>query len=226
MLQFKKKGDVLMKISEDLFHYFEDAGTKVHYHPQDLIYMQEDNAHSLYLITKGRVRVFLLTSNGEELTLEVLEKGRIFGESSFFQNSLRPTTVCAVTEVELIECQLDHLYPYLCESKELTVSLLQMMSQTCDYITSLLKKSYTYNRYEKVASFLLEQVKEDNQDKGIIHDTIPYSHEEVASIIGLSRVTTTKVLNEFEKKGYIYSHYRKISILDKEALKKIIKKIE
>ena len=101
-----------------------------------------------------------------------------------------------------------------------------MMSQTCDYITSLLKKSYTYNRYEKVASFLLEQVKEDNQDKGIIHDTIPYSHEEVASIIGLSRVTTTKVLNEFEKKGYIHSHYRKISILDQEALRKIIKKIE
>lgn len=215
-----------MKISEELFHYFRKAGTQVNYHPQDIIYMQEDNANSLYLITKGRVRVFLLTSTGEELTLEVLEKGRIFGESSFFQNSLRPTTVCAVTDVELISCHLDDLYPYLCESKELTVSLLQMMSQTCDYITSLLKKSYTYNRYEKVASFLLEQVKEENNDKGIICNTIPYSHEEVASIIGLSRVTTTKVLNEFEKKNFIHSHYRKITVLNKEALKKILKKNE
>lgn len=224
MLQFNKKEGIFMKINESLFHYFEDVGTKVIYHPHDIIYMQEDDANSLYLITKGRVRVFILTSTGEELTFEVLEKGRIFGESSFFQNSLRPTTVTAVTEVELIACQLDDLYPYLSESKELTVSLLQLMSQTCDYISSLLKKAYTYNRYEKVASFLLEETRIDNPDKGIINNTIPYTHEEVSTVVGLSRVTTTKVLNEFAEKKYIINQYRKISVINKEALSQLLHK--
>ena len=211
-----------MKINENLFHYFEKAGTKVKYHPNDIIYMQEDDSTNLYLILKGRVRVFNINPMGEEVTFEFLEKGRIFGESSFFQNSLRPTTVMAVNEVELISCYLDDLYPYLSDSKELTISLLKLLSQTCDYMTSLLKKAYTYNRYEKIASFLLEQTVVDNIDKGIINSTLPYTHEEIATIVGLSRVTVTKVLNDFVKKGFIKNKYKKIIILNKKALAQLL----
>jgi len=213
-----------MKISEDLFHYFEQAGQKVIYHPNDIIYMQEDDSNSLYLILKGRVRVFDINSMGEEMTFEVIEKGRIFGESSFFQKTLRPTTVMAVNEVELISCYLEDLYPYLNESQELTIALLKLLSQTCDHMTSLLKKAYTYNRYEKVASFLLEQTLHDNIDKGIIHNTLPYTHEEIANSVGLSRVTVTKVLNEFVKKGFIKNKYRKIMIIDKKALSEFLER--
>ncbi len=106
----------------------------------------------------------------------------------------------SVNEVELISCYLDDLYPYLSESKELTIALLQLLSQTCDYMTSLLKKAYTYNRYEKIASFLLEQTVTDNINKGIINSTLPYTHEEIATLVGLSRVTVTKILNDFVKK--------------------------
>ncbi len=205
-----------MKIKEELFHYFEKAGTKVNYHPQDIIYMQEDDANNLYLITKGRVRVYMIAANGDEITLEILGKGRIFGESSFLQNSSRPTTVSAIQDVHLISCRLDDLYPYLNESKELTVSLLQMMSQTCDYLATLVKKAYTYNRYEKVASFLLEQT--------AISSSLSLTHEEIASLVGLSRVTTTKVLNEFVKKNYIANEYKNIKIIDKKALSQLLEK--
>ena len=128
----------------------------------------------------------------------------------------------SVNEVELISCYLDDLYPYLSESKELTIVLLQLLSQTCDYMTSLLKKAYTYNRYEKIASFLLEQTVTDNINKGIINSTLPYTHEEIATLVGLSRVTVTKVLNDFVKKGYIKNKYRKIIILNKKALAQLL----
>ena len=75
-----------MKINDELFDYFKQAGTIKHYQKNDIIYMQEDDSTNLYLILKGRVRVFNINPMGEEVTFEFLEKGRIFGESSFFQN--------------------------------------------------------------------------------------------------------------------------------------------
>ena len=213
-----------MKIKEELFHYFEKAGTKIKYSPQEIISMQEDDAKNLYLITKGRVRIYVMNPTGEEVTLEIIDKGRIFGESSFLQNSLRPTTADAITNVELISCHLDDLYPYLNESKELTISLLQLMSQTCDHLSLLIKKAYTYDRYEKVASFLLEQTVHDNPNKDIINNTLPYTHEEIASLVGLSRVTVTKVLNEFVKKKYIIINYKKIHVINKKALSQLLQK--
>lgn len=210
-----------MIIKEELFKYFFKAGQIVKYQPSDIIYMQEDDASTIYLVIKGRVRVYQMTSKGEEITLEVLGRGRLFGESSILQDYLRPTTVAAVNEVELINCHFDDLYPYLMESKELTVSLLQTLTQTCDYVTGLLKSYYSYNRYEKIAFFLIEQLQHDHTN-GIINNTIPYSHQEIAESVGLVRVTVTKVLREFAKKGYIENKYRKIKVLNKEALENII----
>ena len=79
-----------MKIKQELFHYFEKVGYKRKYQADDLIYMQEDDAKYLYLIIKGRVRVYDISTSGQEITFDILDKGRIFGESSFFQNAYRP----------------------------------------------------------------------------------------------------------------------------------------
>lgn len=211
---------IILKIKEELFHYFEKAGVKIHYHAQDIIYMQEDDAKQLYLITKGRVRVYDIAKNGKEVTFDVLDRGRIFGESSFIQNACRPTTVSAINDVELISCQLENLYPYLKESQDLTISLLQIMSETCNHITKRLKWAQTYNRYEKVAAFLLDISANDNINKDIINSVLPYTHQEIADSIGLARVTVTKILNEFASGGYIVMKYGKIRIADKNGLYK------
>ncbi|MEA4902577.1 Crp/Fnr family transcriptional regulator [Desulfitobacterium sp.] len=209
-------------IPEELYHYFEEAGSLKNYHKNDIIYMQDDNATDLYLIKKGRVRVYYISRDGNEATLEIVEKGRIFGESSFIQKSKRPTTVSAINEVELICCSLEDLYAYLCESEELTILLFQLLSNTCNHLSGLLNQAYFYNRYEKVAYFLLQQTVMADKDKDICENCIPYSHEEIALCVGLNRVTTTKVLNYFSNLGYIELKYKKVIILNKPALARYI----
>ena len=51
--------------------------------------------------------------NGDEINYDVLDKGRILGESSLYENAYRPTTVSAINDVEIITCHLQDLYPYL-----------------------------------------------------------------------------------------------------------------
>ena len=51
---------------------------------------------------KGRVRVYHITKNGDEINYDVLDKGRIFGESSLYENAYRPTTVSAINDAELL----------------------------------------------------------------------------------------------------------------------------
>lgn len=197
-----------MKISENLFDYFKQAGTLIKYQPSDIIYMQEDATNNLYLILKGRVRVFLLSKDGQEITLDIIDKGRIFGESSFLLNTSRPVCVSAIDNVELISCNLETLYPTILESKELTLAIMRLLSSTNDHLTNQVKKAYFYNRHEKIAAFLLEQNKK----------TISYTHEEIASLTGLNRVTVTKILNDFNQYGWIDLAYRKIIITNRNQL--------
>ncbi|MMZ53992.1 Global nitrogen regulator [compost metagenome] len=214
---------VTIKVPESLYTYFEQAGNDVRIQAGEHIYMQGEQANRLYLIKKGRVRVYYISADGEELTLEIVEKGRIFGESSFLYQSTRQTTVDAVNGVELVSCTLEDLYPYLSQSKELTLILFQLLSNTCWHLSHQLKRSTFYDRYEKVASFLLDETAYPNKDKAISENCIPYSHEELAVCLGLNRVTVTKVLNDFKQKGWINLQYKKVIILNREALSALIK---
>ncbi|MFR8316985.1 MAG: Crp/Fnr family transcriptional regulator [Catenibacillus sp.] len=72
---------------------------------------------------KGRVRAFYVTKSGKELTYEIIERGKIIGESSFLSHSLYPVSMEAVNDVELLSCSLNQLYVYMEKSNELAVSL-------------------------------------------------------------------------------------------------------
>lgn len=212
-----------MKISDNLFSFFYEAGSVATFMPGERIYTEEDDASSIYLITSGRVRVYSVTCDGREITYDVLERGHIFGESSFLQGNSRQVNVEAVNEAVLIRCKPESFYPYLMQSEELTLALFRHLNQTCDYVTSLLKRAYSYNRFEKVAAFLLEKTATDNPELNIISGVLPYSHEEIANSVGLSRVTVTKVLREFSRKGYIENRYRAIAVKDRPGLSSVFR---
>ena len=202
MLQFNKEGEK-MKINEELFDYFKQVGTIKHYQKNEIIYMQDDCADELCLVLKGRVRVYHIKKNGDEINYDVLDKGRIFGESSLYENAYRPTTVSAINDVEIITCHLQDLYPYLSSSLDLTISLLKMLND---------------NRYEKVAAFLYDLSKDNNKEKNLLFGRIPYTHQEIADSLAISRVTVTKVLNQFKEEGLIDIQYGHIQVLERQKL--------
>lgn len=211
-----------MNIPEEMFPVFLANGAKKKYKKDTTIYMQEDTSDTLYLVAKGRVRAYSLSSEGKEITFEVLQKGRIFGESSFFQNISRPATIQAVTNVELIVCQQNDLYEALHQNSDLAILLLKMQTQVSDHLALLVKRAYFYDRYAKVASLLLELTNKDDPASGIIDHIIPYTHSDIAESTGLARVTVTKILKEFETQGYILQSYGKIFVKKPEDLKRYV----
>lgn len=211
-----------IEISDVLFEYFEKAGQNLIYHPGQCIYYQGDLSNQLYIIKRGRVRVYLIDKDGQEITLEIIEKGRIFGDSSFINQTSRPTTVEAISEVELYACTLESLLPYLGKSTTLTTTLFKLLIENMNNLSNHVHSLYFLDRYQKVASFLLEQTAHPNIEKGITSTCIPYTHQEIAYCIGLSRERVTKVLNEFKTQGFITIGYKKIIIINRRGLQEYL----
>lgn len=190
-----------IKIPEELYHCFEAAGYRQHYEANEDIYMQGDDAGRIYFIRKGRVRAYYVTSQGRELTYEIIEKGRIFGESSFLSQCARPVCVAAVTQVELMACDLNQLYVYMEQSPGLMQIMLQLLSNTCNHLTAQLRRITLYDRYQRIASLLLSETAAPDYDRGVTSSSIPYTQEDLALILNLNRVTVNRVLSEWKKKA-------------------------
>ena len=154
-----------------------------------------------------------MTSQGRELTYEIIEKGRIFGESSFLSQCARPVCVAAVTQVELMACDLNQLYVYMEQSPGLMQIMLQLLSNTCNHLTAQLRRITLYDRYQRIASLLLSETAAPDYDRGVTSSSIPYTQEDLALILNLNRV-----LSEWKKKGIVTASYGKITILKRTSL--------
>ena len=64
----------------------------------------------------------------------------------------------------------------------------------------------------RISKVLLE-----NQADGYVKMT----HEEIATAVGVSRVTVSKTLSRFAKKSLISTHYGEIQLLDVEGLENV-----
>lgn len=207
------------KIPEHLYSCFAKIGRPFSYKQGETIYMQGDTAGSLYFIDKGRVRAYYTSGGGKEFTFEVIERGRIFGESSFLSRCAWPVSVQAVTDVQLIACSPQELYQHMDDSKELRNLIFMLLSGTCNHLIKQLRRVTMYDRYQRIASLLLDETKHPSKDRGVTKNSIPYTQEDLAMALGLNRVTVNRVLSQWRDQGIVGLSYGKIEILNREYLK-------
>lgn len=64
----------------------------------------------------------------------------------------------------------------------------------------------------------MEITEHPHESLGITETLLPYSHQEIAECTCLQRVTVTRQLKRLEEKGWIQTGYKKVLIVDREAL--------
>ena len=130
----------------------------------------------------------------------------------------------ASIQVELLECDLHGLYAYMEESPQLMYVIIQLLSRTCNHLTEQLRRITLYDRYQKIASFLLHETAYPDRDRGVTDDEIPYTHEELALSLGMNRVTVSKVLSQWKQEGILSAGYGRIQIKNRRYLEDLLKK--
>lgn len=212
----------MIKIPEKLYPYFEDAGTTYCVRRDGILYMQGDAAPSVYLIKQGRVRMFYTADSGKEITFQIIGAGQLIGESAFLTHASRTTNISAITDVILISCPVERLFPYMQKSRELNELVLSLLTDNYHYLCMQLRRLTVYDSYQKVAGYLLDQTEFSNAETGIIDETLPYTHEELSVCLNLNRVTVTKILNRFKEKGFVRLGHKKIQVINRMGLKKML----
>ena len=203
-------------IPKELLSVLRMSGEKEVHKPKSKIFAQGDEASHFFIITKGRVRVYTVSANGKERTIEVLEEGRIFGDSSFLADKKREVTIEAVIDSEVICYRAEELIEMCTQSEQLMRLIFQHMADTCNYLTRQIVQSSQYNSIQKVADFLLRESETRGQD------ALPYTHEEIAASIALNRVTVSRIVSKFKSEGFVEVKYGNIEICDRNALERLL----
>lgn len=203
----------------ELFHHknkwdvLEKSHTPRSYPKNTMIYWQDTRAEEFYCLKSGKVKIFISSENGAEKTLTVLESGSLFGEASFFDGlprvssskTLVPSQIITVTRGSLMDC--------IRRDPQLAIDLLAYLSQTIRMLSAQVDTLAFQQADQRLARLLLKL----EAPAGIVRAT----HEDLAALAGVSRVTVSRILSSFFNNGWIDTRYREIRIVKREALERL-----
>lgn len=185
-------------------------------HPRgDTIYRADEPSEGLYIVHKGRVKIYRLSETGKEQLVRILEPGDFTGELSLFSESFHDAYAEAMVATELCVMDRNDFQQFLLKYPEISLKVLtefsSRLAKTEKQAASIAMESVD----TRIASYLANLVEETN------HDTIalPMSRKDLASHLGTTPETISRKLAEFEDAGWInQTSQRNIKVLDLDEL--------
>lgn len=170
-------------------------------------------ADELWYISKGSVRAFSTSAEGDEITLFYIHKNNVIYVESLAENATIIQEAQAVTPIEFYVLPRERFLEIWEQEGH---SIPKLMNQLVERITLLhnyILCSHMRNGSQRVAFLLCSKCIRSGAD-------VPYSQEQIASITGLNRVQINRILRGFAEDGLVEIGYKKISVLDFEKLSK------
>lgn len=169
-----------------------------------IILHEEDTNSFMYIIVRGKVKIYQIADQGKEMILSVHGSGEFFGEMSLIDGKTDPATVAAMEPSLIAVISRADFYAMLYSQKKILENLLELL---CSRLRESWKKiqMLNFNDASQRVKMLLLMLAEDYGDKtpeGTVL-RIKLIHQNMADMTGLSRETVTRVLDKMKNNGEI-----------------------
>ena len=176
-----------------------------------IIYRQGEIATNLYYLKEGRVQAFVNSPDGLEKILTNYKKGEIFGEASFFDGFPRISSAKTFSDSEIIPISKADIILYFQKEPFLALNFIELLSRKVRILSNEIDNISFLSAEKRIAQYLLNMNLNTNC-------SVDCTHEGIGKAVGVSRVTVSRTLNKFSKYKWIHTKYKKVVILNKEAI--------
>ena len=187
-----------------------DGQPVVHKGPGELIYLQDSRADCFYYIVSGTAKCFISSPEGEERILTLPHAGELMGEAAFFDGQPRVSSAMAVTKCRLVAVDRRRLEQVFAARPDLAIAMLEDLARRVRMLSGHVDGDFL-SADRRIARHLLTLLPWPA-------DTVRCTHEEIGASVGVSRVTVSRVLGEFDKRGWVKTGYKSLKLLDRQGL--------
>ncbi len=168
-----------------------------------VVFSRGDPGRDIYLVTNGRVRLSILTSEGRELSFAHAEAGQVFGEIAVLDGGQRTADATAVTKVQALTLSKPALMKLMETRPALREAVIRFLCKRVREADQQLEGIALYPIEARLARFFLAAVRQKAgaDADGAVPLDLPISQSELALLIGASRPKVNAALAMLEDQG-------------------------
>jgi CRP/FNR family cyclic AMP-dependent transcriptional regulator len=174
-----------------------------------MIINEGDETDCLYVVLKGKAHALRSDESGRQFIVKRFGPFDYFGEMSFFDRHARCATVITKEKCTLMILPRKAFSDFAGRHPEIYTNVIRALLEKLRKATQQIEELAFLDVYGRLARVLVETQNAD----GIIEEKL--TQQEIADMVGASRETVNRIINELVAGGYITKEKGRIKIKKK-----------
>jgi CRP/FNR family transcriptional regulator, cyclic AMP receptor protein len=206
--------DLFGDLTPDERQQLADASTTEELRRGDVLFHEDDEADTLYVVIEGRIAIAKRSIDGRESVVALMEAGDLFGEMPLFEPLGRSAEARALEPSQVLAIGYGPVRDVYQRRPELLWGVVELMAGRIRNMDVALADSVFLDVTGRTAKRLVEMA------SGADEFTLPVTQEELAAMVGASRERVNKAIASFVRLGWIEQSERRYRITDREQLER------
>ncbi len=180
-------------------------------------------SEAIYFIEKGRVRLTRLSPEGKTVILALLGPGDLIGEAAW-ESGEHDSYAETVEDTRLYQIGRESFQNFVRENPDFGLRLIQIIGVRLKEAQARIEDLVFRPVPSRVARLLLSLAESHGKvTPNGIRVEFRLTHQEIANLVGSSRVTVTQILNRFRQSHWIDIESKRVTIFNLNALEDLVR---
>lgn len=169
-----------------------------------LLFAQDDPAERIYVLKEGRVKLFQLSEDGQQVLMRVVTPGMLFAAISLVRGTLYPVTAQAAEPLRLLVWPQEVMLGLLRDCPALALNALEVLAGHVREFQDRYRELATERVERRVARSVLRLARQTGRktEEGILLD-LPLTRQDLAEMSGTTLFTVSRILTQWEAQGLV-----------------------
>lgn len=183
------------------------------FRPNEVIFHRDDPGQVLYVIHEGKVKIYITSPDGQEVSLAVFGPGDYFGELALLDGQPRSASAIAIEPVEAFALQRNDFIHAVMRDPRIAIEVMHVLSRRLRQTDAMIEDLLFLDVHGRVAKKLLDLAEtHGSRTPDGIRIEMRLTQGELAAMVGASRESVNKVMGYFTDKHFISTDKYKITI--------------
>jgi CRP/FNR family transcriptional regulator, cyclic AMP receptor protein len=187
------------------------------YKKDELLFRQGDESREIYLILKGKVRIYKISPSGDETSIDIFSTHNLLGEFAALDNEPRSASAKAVNAVTVLAMSQEHFSHHINTVPGLALNLARLLSGKLRWTAAFAESIAQFDAAGRLLHILLDNNSRYGEEvepgKRYVLN-LALSQSDLASMVGARREWVNRILNEWRRRDLIEFENGVITILD------------
>lgn len=184
-----------------------------------VLYAEGQPVEGVYILCNGRAKVSTTSERGSVIILKIALPGEALGLEAALMNRLHRETAELLDACQVKFVPREKLVSYFVENTQAALKAALQMNLNYDSAREqVCRMGFSSSGTQKLAHLLMVWARQSSCGRVKTSFTVPYTHEELAQMIGSTRETVTRVLTKFRQNRMLEVEGKTFTVTDVRQL--------